>query len=367
MPPSVRISSLLCILALLAQPIAADRQTAAAQILPRLREGQHDFDFSFGTWKIHVRRLQHPLSGSTTWAEFNGTAFVRKIWNGRANLSEVEADGPSSHLEILALRLYNPQSHQWSVSFASANSGILSNPAIGQFEKGRGDFYDQEGFKGRSIWVRFSIWPVGPDSVHSEQAFSPDAGKTWEKNFDVTLTREKQAPPTSESQLAGEESADNHDFDFELGRWNIHLHKLLDPLTGSRQWVDFDGTSFTQKVWGGRAEIEQFETHGAAGRIEGLTLRLFDPQSHEWRLYWATSRSATISVPTIGEFKNGIGEFYDQEELKGRTVLVRFVWSKTDSTSPHFEQSFSDDGGKSWEANWITDQTRVRDGSQESK
>ncbi|HEY6254101.1 MAG TPA: hypothetical protein VI685_29455 [Candidatus Angelobacter sp.] len=150
-----------------------------------------------------------------------------------------------------------------------------------------------------------------------------------------------------------------HDFDFELGSWKIHLKRLLHPLTGSTAWVEFDGTSVTRRVWNGRSQLEEFETDGQTGRVEGLTLRLYNPQSHQWSLYWANGKDGILGVPTIGEFKNGRGEFFDQEVFNGRTILVRFIWSATTTNSPHFEQSFSDDGGKTWEVNWITDQTRV--------
>jgi len=95
--------------------------------------------------------------------------------------------------------------------------------------------------------------------------------------------------------------------------------------------------------------------------IEGLTLRLFNKQSRQWSLYWATSKAGTVGQPTIGEFHNGRGEFYDQEPFHGRVILVRFIWSEMTPNSAHFEQSFSDDGGKTWEVNWITDQKRVHE------
>jgi hypothetical protein len=167
-------------------------------------------------------------------------------------------------------------------------------------------------------------------------------------------------------QPASIERDGQHDFDFELGTWKIHLKRLLHPLTGSTTWVEFDGTTVTRKVWNGRAEIEEFETNGSAGPIEGLTLRLYHPESHQWYLYWANSKDGVLSQPTIGEFKNGRGEFFDQEPLNGRAILVRFVWSDITPNSAHFEQSFSDDGGKTWEVNWITDQTRVNDASAET-
>jgi hypothetical protein len=155
-----------------------------------------------------------------------------------------------------------------------------------------------------------------------------------------------------------------HDFDFEMGSWKIHLKRLVHPLTGSNTWVEFDGTSVTRKVWDGRSQLEEFETDSAvAGHIEGLTLRLYNPQSHQWSLYWANSKGGPIFPPQIGEFKNGRGEFYGQDTQDGRAIFIRFIWSNTTTNTPHFEQSYSDDGGKTWEVNWITDQTRVKDES----
>ncbi|MGC2061181.1 MAG: hypothetical protein WA653_23175, partial [Candidatus Sulfotelmatobacter sp.] len=145
-----------------------------------------------------------------------------------------------------------------------------------------------------------------------------------------------------------------HDFDFEVGSWKIHLKRRLHPLTGSNTWVEFDGTSVTRKVWDGRSQIEEFETDSSTGHIEGLTLRLYNPESHQWSLYWANSKDGKMFVPQIGEFKNGRGEFYAQDTLNGKMIFVRFIWTNTSSSMPHFEQSFSEDGGKSWEVNWIT-------------
>jgi hypothetical protein len=150
-----------------------------------------------------------------------------------------------------------------------------------------------------------------------------------------------------------------HDFDFEIGSWNIHLQRLRHPLSGSKEWVRFDGSSVTRKVWDGRSQLEEFETDGAGGHIEGLTLRLYNPQTHEWSLYWANSQTGRLFPPQIGRFNDGIGEFYGMDTQDGRTVLVRFIWSRTNTDTPHFEQAFSADGGRTWEVNWITDQTRT--------
>ncbi len=167
---------------------------AFAQTNPRERDGQHDFDFEIGTWKTHVRRRLHPLTGSTTWVEMDGTTIVRKVWNGRANLVELAADGPAGHFEGLSLRLYNPQSRQWSLNFASATGGILNTPTIGQFRDGRGEFHSQETFNGRAIFVRFVISDITPKSCRFEQAFSDDGGRTWEVNWIATDSRVDSTP-----------------------------------------------------------------------------------------------------------------------------------------------------------------------------
>src|SRR5687768_6202147 len=121
--------------------------TAAAPAAPR--DGAHDFDFAFGTWKTRVRRLLHPLSGSSEWTEYEGTSIVRRIWNGRGNTVELDVSGAAGRIEGLSLRLYNPHSRQWSLNYASSASGMLGVPTVGAFENRRGEFYDHESVDGR--------------------------------------------------------------------------------------------------------------------------------------------------------------------------------------------------------------------------
>ena len=154
--------------------------------------GQHDFDFHFGTWKTHNLLLARPLSGSNTWIELNGKVTVRKIWNGRANVEEIESSNVTTHFQGLTLFLYNPASQQWSQTFANMDDGTLGQPLIGEFKNGRGEFFNRELFHGRAILVRFVWSDITPDSHRVEQSFSDDGGKTWEPNFIATLTRESK-------------------------------------------------------------------------------------------------------------------------------------------------------------------------------
>jgi len=185
----MRTYLLACSLVVILQPLEEFAQqnskesTASPQPALTDRDGRHDFDFEFGTWRTHLWRLRQPLSGSNTWVEYEGITVVRKVWNERANLVELEVDGPAGHIEGLNLRLYNPQSHQWSLNFASSSGGALGQPTIGEFKNGRGEFFDQELFNGRAILVRFVISDIKPDSCRFEQSFSEDGGKTWEVNW----------------------------------------------------------------------------------------------------------------------------------------------------------------------------------------
>lgn len=156
------------------------------------RDGQHDFDFEIGTWKTHLRRRLRPLTGSNEWVEYDGTSIVRKVLKGKANLVELVVDGPAGHIEGVSLRLYNPQSRQWSLNFANANDGTLTTPSVGEFRNGRGEFFNQDTLNGRSILVRFVISDITPTSCRFEQSFSDDGGKTWEANWIATDTRVKE-------------------------------------------------------------------------------------------------------------------------------------------------------------------------------
>ena len=169
------------------EPSKVTRQESSAE-----RDGQHDFNFEFGSWTAHLKRLLHPLSGSDTWVNYEGPSIVRKVWDGRANLGEIELDGPSGHIQALSLRLYDPQTRQWSIFFANSRDGSLGKPMIGGFKNGRGEFFDQEDLNGKAIFVRFIFSDITPRSFRFEQAFSADGGKTWEPNWVATFTRDKQ-------------------------------------------------------------------------------------------------------------------------------------------------------------------------------
>ena len=193
---------LLCFVTWAAATPALQAQTSPARATTPTtvqHDGQHDFDFELGTWKTHLKVLRHPLTGAAAWVEYEGTSVVHSIWGGRANMVELEVDGPTGHVEAINLRLYNPTSHQWSLNFANATGGTIGVPIVGEFRNGRGEFYDQETVNGRMVFVR-NIWSdIAANSCHFEQAFSDDGGRTWETNWiadDTRISNSRAAPPS---------------------------------------------------------------------------------------------------------------------------------------------------------------------------
>jgi hypothetical protein len=163
-----------------AQPASATAQA---------RDGAHDFDFEIGRWKTELRRLGKPLTGSSEWVRYSGTTTVTKVWDGKANLVELDVEGPAGRLQALSLRLYNPETREWTLNFSNAAGGVLGVPSVGAFRGGRGEFYSHEPFGNRTVLVRFVISDIKADSVRFEQAFSVDGGRSWETNWVAVDTR----------------------------------------------------------------------------------------------------------------------------------------------------------------------------------
>jgi|SRR5579885_1591005 len=338
-------------LALAAGPVLAD----TVPTLLTSHEGQHDFDFNLGTWHTHIRYLQHPLSNHESWTSFDGTVVVHPLWGGQGEYEEIEADGPVGHFEGLTLFLYDKQAQQWSQYFANSDQGILEAPVIGAFKDGRGDFYGQDNVDGRTILVRMRWEDITPTSHHVEQSFSADGGKTWEANFigDLTATTETPKVPAVSADPA------QHGFDWQLGTWTIRMRRMLHPLSAAETWTTYDGTVDVKKLWGGRADLAEIDTQGPAGHLQFLSLRLYEPKSHQWTLNFAHAGSGSVGNPMHGEFHAGKGEFYDQSTLDGKAILERFSFGDITTGKAQDQQAFSADGGKTWEVNWINDQTRT--------
>lgn len=155
------------------------------------------------------------------------------------------------------------------------------------------------------------------------------------------------------------ENDGRNDFDFLIGNWTVHHRTLKQRLHGSMEWVEFEGTTACKKIINGLGNMDENLIDSTTGLVQAITLRLFNPVSKEWSIYWATDKTGILDVPMIGGFQDGVGEFYSQEVFEGRHIYNRFIWSKITANSCQWEQAFSEDGAKTWETNWVMEFERV--------
>jgi hypothetical protein len=155
------------------------------------------------------------------------------------------------------------------------------------------------------------------------------------------------------------ENDGRNDFDFLSGSWKVHHRRLVERLKRSTEWEEFEGDTVDRKILNGLGNMDENILHRKTGSVQAISLRLFNPTSKEWSIYWATDLTGTLDVPMIGSFRDGRGEFYSQEVFEGQHIYSRFIWSKITANSCQWEQAFSIDGGKTWETNWIMEFKRI--------
>jgi len=150
----------------------------------------------------------------------------------------------------------------------------------------------------------------------------------------------------------------SHDFDFQTGRWRIRNERLVKRLAECTEWETFESTNRAWLLPGGLGNMDEYATDHWPGFV-GLSLRLYDPRTRQWSIYWASNQKGTLDPPVVGSFANGVGVFEGRDELDGRPIVMRFVWSGITDTAARWEQAFSPDEGRTWETNWIMTMTRL--------
>ena len=174
----------------------------------------------------------------------------------------------------------------------------------------------------------------------------------------ATGAQPAKSEPASTAPAVDERDG-SHDFDWEIGTWATSVKVLRNPLSPKATWVEFNGTSVIHSLGGGKANLVDLDVTGPVGRVQGVSLRLYNVQGRQWTLNFANMGDGLLTSPSIGEFKSGRGEFYGTDTLRGRAILVRFVILDVTPDSARFEQSYSADGGKTWELNWIATDRRL--------
>ncbi len=155
-------------------------------------------------------------------------------------------------------------------------------------------------------------------------------------------------------------NSSKNDFDFLTGKWSIRNRKLKTRLSRCAEWSEFEAEQEMYKILNGLGNTDFFKTGKGDKRFEGMTLRLFNPQTKLWSIYWADSDKGKLDVPVIGSFENSIGRFYAEDVFNGKDILVKFLWDASNPDEPVWSQAFSDDNGKTWEWNWYMYMTRVK-------
>lgn len=167
----------------------------------------------------------------------------------------------------------------------------------------------------------------------------------FDKDGDLLIT----ASPTSS----------RHDFDFFEGKWKLRNKKLKTRLDNCKEWIEFESTQEMYKVLNGIGNIDNFLATVDGGSFEGMTVRLFNPKTSLWSIYWADSDDGVLQPPVIGSFENNVAHFFTKDTFKGRKILIVFRWDARDKENPIWSQAFSGDNGKTWEWNWYMYFTRI--------
>ena len=340
---------------------------SAPQAAPQVRDGSHDFDFFYGSWVLHNRRLKAPVLSSNDWAQFDATDVARPLPGGLGNEDLYQTSYPKKGFVGLTVRLYDRAHDLWRIYWIDnlKSHGDAGEPNVGRWHGNVGIFDEHLMVEGkpaidRYIWTRYGA--ESKITAHFEESLSVDGGKTWKLIFLNDIIRATPAAAASGSAAdAGAAPAvagvrdGSHDFDFEYGKWRMPNHRLVKRLAGSHQWADFVSCDEGEPL-PGIGDQDVFRTSYWPGFV-GVTVRTYDPQSGLWRLYWFDNRfsNGVMEPPVMGRFHGDTGVFEGNDTFNGKPVVVRFFWKVNPRGSKvvaKWRQAFSPDGGKTWEVNW---------------
>jgi hypothetical protein len=165
---------------------------------------------------------------------------------------------------------------------------------------------------------------------------------------------------TGELNIQASATSSQHDFDFLVGNWALKDKKLKSRLTGSNEWIEFESTVEMHPLLNGIGNMDTYRTTVDGKPFEGIAVRLFNPKTKLWSIYWADSNAGVMDPPVVGSFEGNIGRFYCKDKFKGKDIIVLFLWDKTNPNNPVWSQAFSPDNGKTWEVNATNTSHRVK-------
>jgi hypothetical protein len=162
-----------------------------------------------------------------------------------------------------------------------------------------------------------------------------------------------------ELEIKPSSTSSQNDFNFYIGKWRIKNRKLKSRLSNCNEWIEFEATDEDYKTLNGLGNVDHYRTTLDKKPFEGMTLRLFNPKTKLWSIYWADSNAGTLDVPVVGSFEKNIGKFYAKDVFNGSEIIMMFQWDKTDTDNPVWSQAFSADNGETWEWNWYMYASRM--------
>jgi len=203
-----------------------------------------------------------------------------------------------------------------------------------------------------STILLFAIWQIGQGQ---QTVLTNDPTIAIPKvNFD-----EK-----GELKITASATSSPNDFDFLVGKWKMHNRHLNKRLENCQEWTEFESSDENTKILGDTADMDTYSTtefSGQEGKLfQGLTLRLFNPKTRLWSLYWVASNTGVLDPPVVGSFENGVGHFFCKDTFKGKPIIVMFRWDARNKDRPVWGQAFSPDEGKTWEWNFFNVSERIK-------
>lgn len=339
--------------------MAASSSTAFFSTSAAAASHEADWDWLLGDWDVWHSRLKDRLVNSTEWQEFAGKSAFWRTLGGLGNVDDNSLDLPAGVYRGLSVRAFDAKAGSWAIWWVDGrNPERIDPPVRGGFKGDEGEFIGKDVHQGTPVTVRFRWHEVRSKRPWWDQSFSTDGGKTWETNWRNYFTRTR-ATATSLSRIESD-PPETRAWDFLAGRWNVRNQKRRRRLAGNNHWDQFNSTLVNWQVLGGRGNVSDAAFSAPDAPYRGMSLRVYNDEKKEWLNWWLDGRTpADIRPPVRGRFGKDGGTLLGDDMHDGKPVKVRSVWSRTDTASPHWEQSFSADGGKTWELDWVADFTRA--------
>ena len=310
-----------------------------------------DFDFLNGYFDVRHRTLKTAFAGCDEWNEFEGTTTARTHFDGAISVDEMRF--PTQRRYGMSVRLFDPVEKEWSIWWIDSRTMLLYPPVRGRWSEDGTScrLVGEDELDGQPILVSYEWSDITEQTAHWEQCYSNDGGKTWELNWVMDFTRRDTPPPALDApKLTG-------DFDFLVGKWDMHNSRRKPALGAEAEWYDMQSEMEVTTYMDGAVSFDEgwFPTEG----FRGATLRIYNPESKTWAIHWINSLCGQLETPVIGSFRDdGTGIFEGPDVWEGQPIDVRFTWTPgTDKAA--WEQSFSVDGGTTWVPNWKMQHTRI--------